>query len=84
MKYDQSFLKILAEKYPNNAFLVPNLCIFFEILQLHQFEGTDIKNDNSIFFKIAGQKFPKEVFLVPSIGIYISFQKFAIRQIQGH
>ena len=27
-KYDNSFLKILAQKYPNEAFLVTNLAIF--------------------------------------------------------
>ena len=27
-KYDNSFFKILAQKYPNKTFLVPNLAIF--------------------------------------------------------
>ena len=27
-RYDNSFLKILAQKYQNKAFLVPNLAIF--------------------------------------------------------
>ena len=27
-KYDNSFFKILPQKYPNKAFLVPNLSIF--------------------------------------------------------
>ena len=48
-----SFLKILAQKYWNKAFLVPNLSFFFvcKILQLDKFEGVDFKYDN-IFFEI--------------------------------
>ena len=46
----QYLFKILAKKYPNKAFLVPNLDIFgffCKILQLDRFEGADLKYDNS-------------------------------------
>ena len=50
-KSDNSFLKILDEKYPNKAFLVPNLDFLFfcKILQLGKFEGTAFKYDKIIF-----------------------------------
>ena len=42
-------IKVL--KYPNKAFLLPNLDIFIfhEILQLDKFEGADFKYDSVIF-----------------------------------
>ena len=45
------FFLILAQKYPNKVFLVPNLAIFIfhEILQLEKFEGADFKYVNIIF-----------------------------------
>ena len=36
--------KVLAQKYPSKAFLVPNLGIF---IHLDKFEGVDFKCDNS-------------------------------------
>ena len=51
-KYDNSFLKFYPKKYPNQAFLVPNLGIFVffsEILQIDKFEGVGFKYDNRIF-----------------------------------
>ena len=50
-KYDSSFLKILSQKYLDNAFLVLNLGISFchEILHLDKLEGADSKYDNSFF-----------------------------------
>ena len=50
-QYDNSFFKILPQKYPNKAFLVPNLGIFVcrKILQLDKFEGADFKYDNIVF-----------------------------------
>ena len=62
------FLKILAQKYPNKAFLVPNLgiCPFRKILQLDKFEAADFKYDNSIF-KILAQKYLSKAFLVKNI-----------------
>ena len=74
-KYDNSIFKILAQKYPNKAFLVKNTQIrhfwsqiqvflfFRKILQLDKFEGADFKYDNSIF-KILAQKYPNKAFLV--------------------
>ena len=49
-----------TQKYPNKAFLVPNLGIFVfhEILQIHKFEGADFKCDDS-FSKILAQKYQK-------------------------
>ena len=47
------FFKILAQKYPNKANLVPNLGIFVfsrKNLQLDNFEGAGFKYDN-IFLK---------------------------------
>ena len=57
-KYDNSFLKILAQNYPRKTFLVPNLAIFIisrnfahKILQLDQYEGADFKfNDKFLKF----------------------------------
>ena len=43
-KYDNSFFKILAKKYPNKAFL-----FFPEILQLDKFEVADFKYDSIVF-----------------------------------
>ena len=62
------FLKIIAQKYPNKAFLVPNLGIFpfRKILQLDKFEAADFKHDNSIF-KILAQKYLSKAFLVKNI-----------------
>ena len=90
-KYDNSFLKILAQNYPNKTFLVPNLAIFIisrnfahKILQFDQYEGADFKFNNRLF-KILAQKYPNKVFLVPSLSIFVVFfsQQFPIRQIQG-
>ena len=60
-KYDNSFFNILAQKYPNKAFLLKNTQIrhfqsqiqaflfFREILLLGKFEGADFKYDNIVF-----------------------------------
>ena len=48
----QRFFKILAQKYPNNPFLVPNLRLlffFWKILQIDKFQGVDFKYDNSLW-----------------------------------
>ena len=53
-RYDNSFLKILAQKYPNKAILVPNsgiFALFLDTLQLDKFKGADFKYDNS-FLKL--------------------------------
>ena len=54
-RYDNSFLKILAQKYQNKAFLVPNLAIFiisWNVVIRDQVEG---ECDNS-FFKLYAKK----------------------------
>ena len=46
-KYYNIFFKILAQKYPNQAFLVQNVSIFFffyEILQIGKFKSADLRN----------------------------------------
>ena len=45
------FFKIPAQKYPNKAFLVPNLDIFIFSwnFAIDKFEGADFKCDNSFF-----------------------------------
>ena len=43
-KYDQSIVKILAQKHPNKAFL-----FFRKILQLDKYEGADFRYDNIVF-----------------------------------
>ena len=48
-KYDNSIFKILAQKYPNEAFLIPNLGSFREVLQLGKFECADFQYDNIVF-----------------------------------
>ena len=52
-QYDNSFFKILALKYPNKAFLVPNVGIFVfsQNLELDKCDGADFKYDN-IFLKV--------------------------------
>ena len=51
-KYENIFFQIPAQKYPNKAFLVPNLGFFFfffcEILQLDKFESADLKCVNIV------------------------------------
>ena len=52
--YDNIFFQIAAHKYPNKAFLIPNLFVH-ENLQLDKIEGADFKCGNS-FFKIPVQQ----------------------------
>ena len=93
-RYDNSFLKILAQKYPNKALLVPNsgiFALFLDTLQLDKFKGADFKYDNSFFlisspkiskYSIFGQKYPNKALLVPNLSIFVSSQNFAITQIR--
>ena len=60
-------LKILAQKYPNKVFLVPNLDISIFPWNLDKFKGADFKYDNS-FLKSLTQKYPNKAFLVPDLG----------------
>ena len=50
-KYDNSFFKILAQKYPHETFLVLilGILIISRNLQLDKFEGADLKYKNVIF-----------------------------------
>ena len=78
----QYFFKILAQKYPNKAFLVPNIGNFafpqnfgtWHIsgcwFQLWQW-----------FFKILAEKYPNKAFLIPNLGNFVFVQNFAVRQI---
>ena len=93
-KSHNSFFKILAQKYPNKAFLVkntqkwsfwPQILVFLlahKLLQLDKLKGTDFKSRNS-FLRILAQKYQNQAFLVPNLGIFIISQYFAIRQIKG-
>ena len=83
-KIQQLFFKILVQKYPNKAFLLPNLGIFFpwKILQFDKFEGADFKYDNS-FLKFYPKNYPNKAILVSNLGIFVFSKKFAIRQIWG-
>ena len=83
-KYSNSyFFQVLAQKYLNNVFLIPNLgiSIFHKLLQLDKFEGTDFK-----YVQVRAQKYANLAFLVPSFGPRFLFfaRNFAIRQIGGH
>ena len=94
-KYDNSFFKILSQKYPNEtffcqkypnkAFLVPNLNIFvfWQNLHLGKFDGADFKYNNSFLKTSLAQKYLTKVFLVTNLGIFFISKIFAIRQIQG-
>ena len=84
------FLKILAQKYLNKAFLVPNLgifcfvfCFLCEIFPLDKFEGANFKYDN-IVFKFQSKNTENEVYLVPNLGIFCFATNFAARQTKGH
>ena len=77
------FFLILAQKYPNKAFLVSNLGIFiisqnFAMRQVRKCWFQMWQN----CFRITSQKYPNKAFLVPNSGIFVSSQKFAIRQIR--
>ena len=73
---------IVAQKYPNKAFLVPDLGIFafYKIFQLDKFEGTDFKYE---LFKTLAQKYPNEAFSVPNLGIFVFLQNFLATQVGG-
>ena len=77
LKYDNSFLEILALKYGNKSFFVPNLDIFifsrnFGLANLKVL----ISNMTIAFFKILTPKHPNKTFLVTNFGIFIFFTKF--------
>ena len=84
-KYDNSFLKILAQKSPNKAFSVPNLGIllFHEILQLDKFEDDDFEYDNNLF-KFEPKNTQTWHFWSHIKGFLVFEPNFATRQIAGH
>ena len=74
----------LVKKYPEMAFLVPNLDIFvssqnFAVRQIRRcwFQIWQY------FFKILTQKYLNKVFLVPNLGIFVSLRNFVNRKIWG-
>ena len=74
-----------CQKYPNKAFLVPNLNIFvfWQNLQLGKFDAGDFKYSNSFLKTNLAQKYLTKAFLVTNLGIFFISKIFAIRQIQG-
>ena len=51
MKYDNGTFKIILQKYPNKAFLVPiiNYFVLHKFLYLVKLEDAEFKYDNSFF-----------------------------------
>ena len=49
--YDNSFFQVLDQKYPNKAFLVPNLgtFVFLRNFELDKSEGADFRYVNTFF-----------------------------------
>ena len=83
-KYDNSYLKILARKYTNKAFLVPNLGIFifwwnFVIRQIWRcwFQRWEY------YFQIPAQELPTKAFSFPNLGIFVFPQNFAKDKFEG-
>ena len=57
--YDNSFFQVLDQKYPNKAFLVPNLgtFVFLRNFELDKFEGADFRYVNTFSkFKLKSTK----------------------------
>ena len=77
-KYGNSFLKILAQKYPKEAYLVPSLGIFVFFSQ--NFPTRQIWGC-CCFLKILTQKYASKIFLVLKLRHLYYFMKFVIRQI---
>ena len=78
------FFLILAQKYPNKAFLVPNLAIFIfsRNFAIRQSRGcwVQIWQYN---FQFQVQEHPNQAFLVTNLRICIFAPNFATRQIRG-
>ena len=95
-KYGNSFFQSLAQKYPNNAFLVPNLLIFVFLFFLQNFAVRPSRGCwfqiGEQFYQILTQKYQNEVFLVLNLDIFtftrnlfekrIVFRKFYAKNIQ--
>ena len=73
--------KILAQKYPNNSFLVPNLGIFAlsQNFAIRQIRGRSIEI-SQYYFQIPHQSYQTQIFLVPYLKIFIFAPKIAMRQ----
>ena len=73
-----------SQKYPNKAFLIPNLCIFVlcEILQIEIVEGADFNYDNS-FFKVLAPNYPNKTFLVLNLAFFVFWEFLQIGIVEG-
>ena len=80
-KYDNIFFKILAQKYSNETFLVPNIFIFFfwRFFAIRKIRGCSFQ----IYKKHSQIRAPNQAFLVPSLRIFVFAPKFVIRHIRG-
>ena len=76
----EELFKILPEKHPNNAFLVPNLCSFVFLQNFDKFEGADFKYGNN-YFQTLPQKYPNKTLPVRNLGIFVFTEKFGNKQI---
>ena len=83
-KYDNSFFKILSQKYPNKAFLVKilDIFIFSQNVTFRQIRGW-LFQIWQYFFRVPVQKCTNKAFLVLNFGIFVFMRNFAIRQIKG-
>ena len=85
-KYDNSYFRILAQKYPSKAFFPSILDIFGffrKILHADRIAGADFKFEKS-FLKFQTKKYPNMAFVfVPNSGIFIFSRNFAVKQIRG-
>ena len=72
-KYDNSFFKILAQKYPNKVFLVQNLSIFVVFFRKfpNKTNSMVLISNMMILFSNSSPKIPEHAFLVPNLGIFI-------------
>ena len=81
-KYDNSFLKILAQKYSNKTFLVPNLVIFCFLQNFGNRKIWGCWFQIWLYcFQIPIQKYPNQTFLVRNLRIFIFPPNFATRQV---
>ena len=80
----QQFSKILAKKYPNRAFFVPNLGIFAFLWNFasRQIGGCWFQIWQYCF-QILAQRYPNQAFSVPTLGIFVFSWNFGNRQIRG-
>ena len=72
------FFKILAQKYPNKAYLVPNLGIFVfsQNLELRQIQGCRFQIWQYCF-QIPTQGYPNQTFLVPDLSFFVFSWNFS-------